>query len=193
MRQCRERLVSSAAACWSTAPRHPGVRLALLEQVLCTAKHSNHGPLTTCTGQVVGAAVVGPGVAGGGVASVCFGVCGCTVGSISSCGGRPPCLAGSRVRVPQTCQACFRGYLSPVQNLPSRRCFRYAIHRYGFHTKPRGYWPITLHFGFHGCHHKFPADAERLVFPPLPAAMVALLLRALTRFLLPLVRPLPTA
>ena len=117
MRRCRERLVSSAAACWSTAPRHPGVRLALQEQVLCTAKHSNHGPLTTSTGQVGGAAVVGPGVAGGGVASMCFGACGCTMGRISSCGGGPPCLAGSRVRLSQTCQACSEGYLSPVQNL----------------------------------------------------------------------------
>ena len=47
---------------------------------------------------------------------------------------------------------------------------RYAIHRCLFHARPCGYWPTTLHFGFHGCHHKFPADAARLVFPPLPAA-----------------------
>ena len=37
----------------------------------------------------------------------------------------------------------------------------------------QGYWGITLHFLFHGCHHKFPTDALRLVFPPLPAAAIA--------------------
>ena len=64
-------------------------------------------------------------------------------------------------------------------------CARYAIHRCVFHARPRGYWAITLHFGFHGCHHKFPADAARLVFPPLPAATVAALLRAAAHALLP--------
>jgi hypothetical protein len=64
-------------------------------------------------------------------------------------------------------------------------CTRYCVHRFLFHAQPRGYWAVTLHFGFHGCHHKFPADAARLVFPPLPAALVALLLRALARVLLP--------
>jgi hypothetical protein len=59
------------------------------------------------------------------------------------------------------------------------------VHRFLFHARPRGYWAVTLHFGVHGCHHKFPADAARLVFPPLPAALVALLLRALARALLP--------
>ncbi len=62
---------------------------------------------------------------------------------------------------------------------------RYCVHRFLFHARPRGYWAVTLHFGVHGCHHKFPADAARLVFPPLPAALVALLLRALARALLP--------
>lgn len=36
-----------------------------------------------------------------------------------------------------------------------------------------GYWGITVHFLFHGCHHKYPLDATRLVFPPVPAAAVA--------------------
>lgn len=62
---------------------------------------------------------------------------------------------------------------------------RYAIHRCLFHARPRGYWAIMLHFGFHGCHHKFPADAARLVFPPLPAAAIAALLRAAAHALLP--------
>jgi len=45
-----------------------------------------------------------------------------------------------------------------------------------------------VHFTLHGCHHKFPLDRGRLVFPPLPAAMCALGLRAACRAALPPVR-----
>ena len=57
--------------------------------------------------------------------------------------------------------------------------------RFIFHAQPVGYWPITLHFGFHGCHHKFPMDKERLVFPPLPAFAVASVIYALLAAALP--------
>ena len=50
--------------------------------------------------------------------------------------------------------------------------FEYSIHRFLFHTIPTSYTGIMLHFTFHGCHHKFPLDQQRLVFPPLPAAVV---------------------
>ena len=60
--------------------------------------------------------------------------------------------------------------------------------RFIFHAQPVGYWPITLHFGFHGCHHKFPMDKERLVFPPLPAFAVASVIYALLAAALPKVR-----
>jgi len=46
----------------------------------------------------------------------------------------------------------------------------YALHRFVFHARPTSYWGITLHFSFHGCHHKHPSDRLRLVFPPLFAA-----------------------
>ena len=49
----------------------------------------------------------------------------------------------------------------------------YSLHRLLFHATPRSYWGITLHFLFHGCHHKFPRDQLRLVFPPLPAMAIA--------------------
>ena len=42
-----------------------------------------------------------------------------------------------------------------------------------FHSIPEQPWAIAAHFALHGCHHKFPLDASRLVFPPLPAAVVA--------------------
>lgn len=49
----------------------------------------------------------------------------------------------------------------------------YCIHRFAFHAEAgASYWGITLHFLFHGCHHKYPMDKLRLVFPPVPAALV---------------------
>lgn len=49
----------------------------------------------------------------------------------------------------------------------------YSLHRFLFHANPKGYWGALLHFLFHGCHHKYPTDSLRLVFPPLPAAVIA--------------------
>ncbi|KAL3140422.1 hypothetical protein ABBQ38_004682 [Trebouxia sp. C0009 RCD-2024] len=48
----------------------------------------------------------------------------------------------------------------------------YCIHRFLFHIEPSSYWGITLHFTFHGCHHKWPMDSLRLVFPPVPAVPI---------------------
>ena len=62
--------------------------------------------------------------------------------------------------------------------------------RFIFHARPASYWPITLHFGFHGCHHKFPLDKERLVFPPVPAILVASAIYALLAAVLPQVCPM---
>ncbi|XP_011692149.1 PREDICTED: fatty acid 2-hydroxylase [Wasmannia auropunctata] len=44
----------------------------------------------------------------------------------------------------------------------------YVLHRKVFHFKPPddSKWLITLHFMFHGSHHKAPMDERRLVFPP---------------------------
>jgi dihydroceramide fatty acyl 2-hydroxylase len=62
----------------------------------------------------------------------------------------------------------------------------YLIHRFVFHADLTSYWGITLHFLFHGCHHKYPMDGQRLVFPPLPAsALVAAVYGALTACLPP--------
>ena len=64
----------------------------------------------------------------------------------------------------------------------------YCIHRCLFHAVPSSYWGITAHFMFHGCHHKFPMDDARLVFPPLPAAAVAAGIWSALRAALPQVR-----
>lgn len=54
-----------------------------------------------------------------------------------------------------------------------------------FHAHPHSYWAITFHFGFHGCHHKYPRDRERLVFPPLPAFLIAFAIHRLLALVLP--------
>ena len=57
----------------------------------------------------------------------------------------------------------------------------YSIHRFIFHAIPSHPIGIVIHFLFHGCHHKFPMDKKRLVFPPLPAASIAFLLYLMVR------------
>lgn len=54
----------------------------------------------------------------------------------------------------------------------------YVIHRWVFHLRPP-HWSkllITLHFLFHGQHHKNPMNKDRLVFPPAPAMIFALII-----------------
>ncbi|CAP31203.1 Protein CBG12227 [Caenorhabditis briggsae] len=50
----------------------------------------------------------------------------------------------------------------------------YSLHRWVFHWKPSPHSPnqILLHFLAHGLHHKTPMDGDRLVFPPVPAALI---------------------
>ncbi|KAK4536538.1 hypothetical protein CDCA_CDCA08G2563 [Cyanidium caldarium] len=52
--------------------------------------------------------------------------------------------------------------------------FEYALHRYAFHAETRTYWGNIVHFLIHGHHHLAPQDYARLVFPPVPAALVSL-------------------
>jgi len=67
----------------------------------------------------------------------------------------------------------------------------YTLHRFLFHLEPyntsnailakliNNKYYITFHFLLHGQHHKVPFDKGRLVFPPVPAAVIVLLLRSL--------------
>ncbi|XP_007435570.1 fatty acid 2-hydroxylase [Python bivittatus] len=63
----------------------------------------------------------------------------------------------------------------------------YLIHRFIFHMNPpaSSYYLITLHFLLHGQHHKSPFDSSRLVFPPVPASLLALLFYVLARVVCP--------
>ncbi|XP_063169151.1 fatty acid 2-hydroxylase [Candoia aspera] len=51
----------------------------------------------------------------------------------------------------------------------------YLIHRFIFHMNPpaNSYYLITFHFLVHGQHHKSPFDHNRLVFPIIPASLIA--------------------
>ena len=42
----------------------------------------------------------------------------------------------------------------------------YIMHRFVFHFTPKGKWMERIHFIFHGVHHDYPNDANRLVMPP---------------------------
>ncbi|KAK4884989.1 hypothetical protein RN001_001260 [Aquatica leii] len=50
----------------------------------------------------------------------------------------------------------------------------YSLHRWVFHLEPSGSSVLLIyfHFAIHGLHHKVPFDSTRLVFPPVPAALV---------------------
>lgn len=52
----------------------------------------------------------------------------------------------------------------------------YILHRYVFHIDD--YFPAfkRLHYMLHGVHHENPRDQERLFMPPVPGAIIALLL-----------------
>jgi len=52
----------------------------------------------------------------------------------------------------------------------------YLLHRFLFHLVPQGSTSIFLHFLLHGNHHKYPMDVDRLVFPPVPASFVAIII-----------------
>jgi sterol desaturase/sphingolipid hydroxylase (fatty acid hydroxylase superfamily) len=42
----------------------------------------------------------------------------------------------------------------------------YFMHRFIFHYHPVSQWGQRIHFIFHGVHHDYPKDKDRLVMPP---------------------------
>jgi sterol desaturase/sphingolipid hydroxylase (fatty acid hydroxylase superfamily) len=49
----------------------------------------------------------------------------------------------------------------------------YLIHRYIFHYEPRSVLGKRIHYLFHGNHHAFPRDRDRLFMPPIPSLLIA--------------------
>jgi len=64
----------------------------------------------------------------------------------------------------------------------------YSLHRWVFHLQPPATSSllITFHFLMHGLHHKVPFDGRRLLFPPVPAAILALIMYSIYRVIFPL-------
>lgn len=44
--------------------------------------------------------------------------------------------------------------------------FEYGLHRFVFHYEPKSAWGKRFHYLFHGIHHDFPNEKDRLVMPP---------------------------
>lgn len=60
----------------------------------------------------------------------------------------------------------------------------YFLHRFLFHMRiGKSLASKLLHFMVHGIHHKTPFDELRLVFPPAPAFLIALMLYCATHFI----------
>ncbi len=49
----------------------------------------------------------------------------------------------------------------------------YVLHRFIFHYEPDSEFGQWLHFVFHGVHHDYPNDSNRLVMPPLVSIPLA--------------------
>jgi sterol desaturase/sphingolipid hydroxylase (fatty acid hydroxylase superfamily) len=60
----------------------------------------------------------------------------------------------------------------------------YAMHRFVFHLQPTSAWLSRLQFVVHGVHHEDPDDRTRLMMPPAPAAVAAMMLYGLFRIVL---------
>ena len=61
----------------------------------------------------------------------------------------------------------------------------YFLHRFVFHFEPSFPWGKQIHFIFHGVHHDYPNDANRLVMPPSASIPLALGFYFLFDWLLP--------
>ncbi|SMC95018.1 sterol desaturase family protein [Pedobacter africanus] len=61
----------------------------------------------------------------------------------------------------------------------------YVLHRFVFHFYPSSEWGKRIHFIFHGVHHDYPNDAQRLVMPPSASIPLATAFYFLFRWLLP--------
>jgi len=54
--------------------------------------------------------------------------------------------------------------------------FEYQIHKRIFHMRPKNQPTQLLHFLLHGYHHIYPTDPLRLTFPPIPCALITIII-----------------
>lgn len=51
--------------------------------------------------------------------------------------------------------------------------FEYFLHRFVFHYEPKTDWGKRFHYLFHGIHHDFPEQKDRLVMPPVSSIPIS--------------------
>ncbi len=51
----------------------------------------------------------------------------------------------------------------------------YFLHRFLFHFHPKSEFGKKIHFMFHGVHHDYPQDSNRLVMPPIVSLTLAVI------------------
>lgn len=59
--------------------------------------------------------------------------------------------------------------------------FEYVFHRFVFHFVPRGAFQERISFLFHGVHHQYPNDKQRLVMPITLSLLIAVALLLIGR------------
>jgi len=60
----------------------------------------------------------------------------------------------------------------------------YFIHRYVFHMSDDKKWKRAIQYTFHGVHHEFPKDKDRIVMPPAGAILIGTLIFGLVWLLM---------
>lgn len=65
--------------------------------------------------------------------------------------------------------------------------FEYTLHRYLFHFPAKSTFGKYLVYLFHGLHHDDPNDPTRLVFPPVPAVLIVLVVYGLFWLVIPFI------
>jgi sterol desaturase/sphingolipid hydroxylase (fatty acid hydroxylase superfamily) len=60
-----------------------------------------------------------------------------------------------------------------VTGIASWTLFEYFMHRFAFHYEPTTALGQRLLYMFHGIHHHYPHDDERLVMPPITSVLLA--------------------
>lgn len=61
--------------------------------------------------------------------------------------------------------------------------FEYLAHRYIFHMNTDTKIRERIQYTFHGVHHEYPRDKHRVVMPPVPGFIIAMLMIVLFRLL----------
>lgn len=60
----------------------------------------------------------------------------------------------------------------------------YLMHRFLYHNISDARYDSGFQYMFHGVHHKFPTDENRLVLPPLPSLIISFILFCLFYFIM---------